>query len=238
MKPNLIKLVEREAMDFRRRVGLSDSEAVNLRSMLLRLNVLTIYRPLSATFSGMSLKSPDGKRFMLINSSHPVCRQNFTVAHELYHLFVEENPQPHNCAAEGSKNESEQCADAFAQMFLMPAAGVLQLIPAAELPKDRITIGTVIRMEQYFSVSRQAMLNRLFDLDFISRQYREALMAYPVIRTAREYGHDTTLYLPGNDNHVIGDFGERARRLYDEGKISEGHYRELMSKIGIYGDED
>lgn len=238
MKSNLLTLVERQVTQFRQMVGLSDAEAVNLKSLLLKLNVLTIYRPLSEAFSGMSLKSPGGERFMLINSNQPRCRQHFTIAHELYHLFIEESPIPHNCATEGGKSESEQCADAFAQMFLMPYAGILQLIPDEDLKSKNISLATIIRLEHYFSVSRQAIVNRLFDLRLISRQDREVVLSYPVIRTAREYGYDVALYQPGNENLVIGNFGEKARRLYDAEKISEGHYRELLSKIGIHDDEN
>lgn len=238
MKSNLLALIERQVSQFRQMVGLSDGEAVNLKSLLLKLNVLTIFRPLSEKFSGMSLKSPGEERFMLINSKHPRCRQHFTIAHELYHLFIEQNPKPHNSAVDGSKSESEQCADAFAQIFLMPYVGVLQLIPDEELKGKKISLATVIRMEHYFSVSRQAIINRLFDLRFISRQDREKLLSYAVIRSAREYGYDTALYQPGNENLVIGNFGEKARRLYDEERISEGHYRELLSKIGIHDEEN
>lgn len=56
MKSVLLNLVERQVTEFRRKVGISDTEAVNLKSLLLKLNVLTVYRPLSETFSGMSLK--------------------------------------------------------------------------------------------------------------------------------------------------------------------------------------
>lgn len=235
MKAALLNLIERQATEFRQRTGLSNTQAVNLKSLLLKLNVLTIYRPLSNHFSGMSLKSPDGERFMLINSNQPRGRQHFTIAHELYHLFVEENPIPHNCGAEGEKNESEQCADAFALTLLMPYGAILQMIPADEL-KCKITLASVIRMEHYFSVSRQAIVNRLCDTKFITRQERNTLLSYPAIKTAQEYGYDTSLYLPGNENLVIGDFGEKARKLYDEEKISEGHYHELLSKIGVYGE--
>ena len=76
MKAALLNLVENQVSRFRQMAGLSDAEAVNLKSLLLKLNVLTVYRPLSDKFSGMSLKSGD-RRFMLIdrkstrlNSSH------------------------------------------------------------------------------------------------------------------------------------------------------------------------
>lgn len=235
MRTALLNLIEQQVAEFRQRVGLSDTQAVNLKSLLLKLNVLTIFRPLSKSFSGMSLKSPSGERFMLINSNQPKGRQHFTIAHELYHLYVEKNPVPRNCGEEGRKSESEQCADAFALRFLMPYGAILQMIPADEL-KGKVSLATVIRLEHYFSVSRTAIINRLCDTGFINRKERDLLNSYPALKTAREYGYDISLYLPGNENLVIGDFGEKARKLYDEEKISEGHYRELLNKIGVYGE--
>ncbi len=80
--------------------------------------------------------------------------------------------------------------------------------------------------------------HRLFDLRLIDRNERDLYLQYPVKKTAKEYGYDTTLYEPGNENLVIGNFGEKARRLFDEEKISEGHYIELLHKIGINDSED
>ena len=237
MKAALLNLVESQVSRFRQETGLSDTEAVNLKSLLLKLNVLTVYRPLSEKFSGMSLKSGE-QRFMLVNSNQPKCRQHFTIAHELYHLFVDRNPMPHNCSAEGKKNDVEQCADAFAQMFLMPADGVRQMIPDNELISGHVTLASVLRIEHYFSVSHAAVLNRLFDLKLIDRKGRDCYLQYPVKKTAKEYGYDTALYEPGNENLVIGNFGEKARKLFEEEKISEGHYMELLHKIGINDNED
>ena len=237
MKAALLNLVESQVSRFRQETGLSDTEAVNLKSLLLKLNVLTVYRPLSEKFSGMSLKSGE-QRFMLVNSNQPKCRQHFTIAHELYHLFIDPNPMPHNCSAEGRKNDAEQCADAFAQMFLMPADGVRQMIPDNELISGHVSLASVLRIEHYFSVSHAAVLNRLFDLKLIDRRERDCYLQYPVKKTAKEYGYDTALYEPGNENLVIGNFGEKARKLFEEEKISEGHYMELLHKIGINDSED
>lgn len=237
MKASLLNLVGNQVSKFRQMAGLSDSEAVNLKSLLLKLNVLTIYRPLSDNFSGMSLKSGE-KRFMLVNSNHPRCRQHFTIAHELYHLYIEQNPIPHNCIADGKKSDTEQCADAFALMFLMPADGVTQMIPDNELMAGHVSLASVLRIGHYFSVSYSAVLNRLFDLKLIDRSERDLFKEYPVKKTAREYGYDTALYEKGNENLVIGDFGEKAKKLFDRERISEGHYLELLHKIGIDDNED
>jgi Zn-dependent peptidase ImmA (M78 family) len=232
MKSSLLNLIESQSSRFRQSVGLSDAEAVNIKSLLLKLNVLTIYRPLSNSFSGMSLKGAD-KKFILVNSNQPRCRQHFTIAHELYHLYIEQNAMPHNCTIDGKKSESEQCADAFALMFLMPADGVRQLISDDELKSGKVSMASILRIEHYFSASHTAVLNRLFDLNLISRTDRDNYMHTPIMRTAREYGYDVSLYNLGNEGLVIGDFGEKARKLFDAEKISEGHYLELLHKIGI-----
>ena len=237
MKTTLLNYVESQASRFRQFAGLSDSEAVNLRSLLLKLNVLTLFRPMSDSFSGMSLKG-NGRLFMLINSNQPRCRQHFTICHELYHLFIEDNPVPHRCQEGGKKNESEQCADAFALMFLMPADAVRQMIPEDELKQGKVSLATVLKLGQYFGASHAAVLNRLSDLNLIRRNEREQLFGISVKRACREHGYDTSLYESGNEGRVIGDFGEKARKLFEADKISEGHYLELLHKIGIDGSED
>jgi hypothetical protein len=50
-----------------------------------------------------------------------------------------------------------------------------------------------------------------------------------VLKSACEYGYDRALYQKGNEGLVIGDYGEKARLLFEQGKISEGHYNELMN---------
>ena len=237
MKTTLLNYVESQASRFRQFAGLSNSEAVNLRSLLLKLNVLTLFRPMSDSFSGMSLKG-NGRSFMLINSNQPRCRQHFTISHELYHLFIEDNPVPHRCQEGGKKNESEQCADAFALMFLMPADAVRQMIPEDELKQGKVSLATALKLGQYFGTSHAAVLNRLSDLNLIGRNEREQLSGISVKRACREHGYDTSLYESGNEGRVIGDFGEKARKLFEADKISEGHYLELLHKIGIDGNED
>lgn len=236
MKATLLNIVENQVSRFRQMAGLSDTEAVNLKSLLLKLNVLTVYRPLSDKFSGMSLKSGE-RRFMLVNSNQQKCRQHFTIAHELYHLFVDPNPIPHNCSAEGKKSDSEQCADAFAQMFLMPADGVRQMIPDNELMSGHVSLASVLRIEHYFSVSHVAALNRLFDLKLIDRNER-GLSPVSCKEDCQRIWLRYRTIRAGNENLVIGNFGEKARKLFDEEKISEGHYLELLHKIGINDNED
>lgn len=223
-------VISRLAQKFRFEHGLSQNEAVNVKSLLRKLNILTVYRPLSEDAHGLSLKSPKGFRFILVNSNSSRGRQHFTIAHELYHLYYDKDPRPHICFKDG-KSRTERIADCFASALLMPEEGVISILTDEEYANKKISIAQVLRLEQYFSVSRHTMLLRLKDLDLLSSQQFESLKAYPVKRSAKEYGYDNGLYESGNENLVIGDYGEKARLLFEEEKISEGHYLELLNLI-------
>lgn len=228
-------IIEKQVSKFREDKGFNSSEPIALKSLLLKENILVIFRPLSENFSGMCLKDNSEHRFMLINSNQPRGRQHFTIAHELYHLFIEEKPTPHKCNPGHNKDKVEICADMFASSLLMPETGICQLIPEKELKTKEISLATLLKLEHYFSVSRSALLYRLLNIGIITEPKRSALANVPVKKSAKDFGYDTTLYESANEGLVIGDFGEKARTLFENGKISESHYMELLSKINING---
>lgn len=232
MKQLAIDTIENLARKFRFDNELSQNEPINVKSLVRKLNILTIYKPLSETFYGMSLKSPSGNGFILINSENPKGRQHFSVAHELYHLFFDENPTPHICnEVSGGKTPSERNADSFASALLLPFDGLLKCIPKEEILQNQVSLATIIRIEQYYSVSRSALLLRLKTKSLINSIEYNEFCKIPVQESARLYGYDTSLYNKGNEGLVIGDFGEKARYLYEKGLVSEGHYLELLNKI-------
>ena len=96
-----------------------------------------------------------------------------------------------------------------------------------------ISIATVLKLEHYFSVSRSALLYRLLNIKLITEITRAKIAALGVKSSARSFGYDTALYESANEGLIIGDFGEKAHGLFEQGKISEGHYIELLHKINI-----
>jgi len=230
MKNDVIKIKESE---FRISLGIGADEPINIKRLLQKLSTLTLYKKLSDDFSGMCLKSKE-KTFILVNSTQARGRQHFTIAHELYHLFIQKDFKVHKCnPGQRTKDPQEKEADFFASIFLMPEMGVKKMIPEDELIKKNVSVSTVIKLEHYFAVSRSAMLNRLHGLNLISQAKYDELKTILVIKSAKEHGADISLYLPGNEGLIIGDYGDKAKRLFDNEKISEGHYLDLLSKIGI-----
>ena len=229
MKKLTILEAETLAGKFRSEIGLSQYEPVNAKTLLRKLNITTMYRPLSDNSYGISCRSKSGKKFILVNSNSTRGRQHFTIAHELYHLFYDENPSPHIC--QGVATGEEKNANMFASALLLPREGLLSMIGKDEIIHSKIKLATVLRMEQMFQVSRSNLLLRLKELGLMSESQVKAFQAIPVKGSAREYGYELSLYESGNEGLVIGDFGEKARLLYESGKISEGHYIELLNMI-------
>jgi hypothetical protein len=113
----------------------------------------------------------------------------------------------------------------------MPEIGILELIPDEELNKKKISLQSVIKLEQYFSVSHLSTLVRLKMLGLLDNKTFEHFKTFKATETAQQYGYDTALYKEGNHNVIIGDYGEKAKKLFDIEKILEGHYLELMQQM-------
>lgn len=225
-----IKL-EKDAAEFRNHYGFTNLDSIHLKSLLLKLNIITLFKPMSEKFSGMAIKV-ENNNFMLINSNHSIGRQHFSICHELYHLFVQENFEPHHSSAGffQRKDSNEYHADLFAAYLLMPKDGILNLVPDDQLSKNKIKLETILKIEHYFSCSRSALLVRLQELNLIDRDLAERYKT-DISSNARMYGYRDDLYRPANEDIVIGDYGTLAKNLFDAEKISEGHFIELMNSI-------
>ena len=235
MKKLTKEAIEQLALKTRADAGVNPTEPIHTKTLLRKLGVMVMYRPLSERACGLSMRSADGEmRFMLINSNNSRGRQHFTICHELFHLYYDEEPKPHVCGTPGlEKDPSEINANAFASALLLPPAGVLAQIPPEEIKMRRVTMATMLRLEQLFGVSHQSLCYclrhmRLLTEDELQGHLEESKRIQLI---AAEYGCDTSLYKSGNEGVVIGDFGEKARRLFDMERISEGHYVELLNLL-------
>ncbi|MCF8363450.1 MAG: ImmA/IrrE family metallo-endopeptidase [Prolixibacteraceae bacterium] len=210
-------------------------EPISFSGLLQRLDVLSLFRPLGDNFSGLSYKKGDDL-FMLINSNQSLGRQNFTIAHELYHLFYDDTFEPHICKTglfpKGKKNINERWADIFASYLILPEEGIIQLIPDEQTKKNSITLPTLLKIEQTYGTSRSALLTRLQILELIDKNYQEKYSTN-VKRSALQYGFNTELYEPTQPHAILGAYGSLANKLYDNDKVSEGHFNELLKAIGV-----
>ena len=210
--------------------GIESFASVNIRSLVYNniKNLTLLWFPMKTNISGCCSKIKKDK-IIFINTNHTIGRQNFTLAHELYHLIYEDIDDFIVCGL-NANNQSEKNADNFASTFLMPDSALYWFKNKNQI--DNWTLEDVIKCEQYYQISRSVMIIRLKKMNWINQnQFDE--FGDNVIREADRLGYDTNLYKPSSENQKYSSIGELIRlteKAYDEKKITGGKRREILIK--------
>jgi Zn-dependent peptidase ImmA (M78 family) len=234
-----------KALSLRKELGGDTMSPIDIFSLAHTIKRLTlVFYPMGDRLSGMCIKN-DGNPVIGINSSMSVGRQRFSMAHELYHLYYDEYKQSTVCAIKiGAGNDTEKAADQFASYFLMPPVGLVESIRKMHgTSKENFGIKEIVILEQYFGVSRQALLYRLIEDNILTAQQADQFRQ-GVILSAVNLGYDDSLYkpLPANKQYkTYGYYIEQAKELYQKDLISTGKYEQLLLNAFrpdlVYGDE-
>ena len=206
------------AVEFRNRFGYNSSEPIDFISLLQQIDIITVFRNCDG-FSGLSIKE-GGNLFILVNSKHPIGRQNFTICHELYHLFFDPSFETHKCDVGHfpKTDKNERMADIFASHLLIPEDGISRMIPDEEDGKDKITLATLLKIEQTYKCSRTALLMQLLKMKYISNDFK-AKYSQNVKAGAIAHGYSIDLYEEGQEKALLGAYDSLAHKLYNEDKI-------------------
>lgn len=219
----------KKSQKLRKDIGEDENSAINILQMVFSIKNLTlIFYPMGENVSGMCVKN--GKNnFIAINSDKTVGRQNYSIAHELYHIYFDSNMSS-ICFMNNQKNDIERAADQFASYFLIPPISLEENVERLNAEYGKIGIDQVVWLEQYFMVSRQAMLNRLVDEGFISKNEADE-MRTNVIASATSRGYMPDLYrpLPQKKKYcVYGHYIEQVNNAVEKNLISNGKCDELL----------
>ena len=99
-----------------------------------------------------------GQPFILLNSSEPVVRQRFTLAHELGHHCLRHGDMLDQRIAWDATDPKEVAANRFAAEFLVPIAALNLWFETH--PPATIDLGVLVRLANAFGVSCEAALWR------------------------------------------------------------------------------
>lgn len=216
----------------RKELGEDDSSPIDIFTLAQTIERLTlVFYPLGKNISGACFKNQCSS-IIVINSDMSLGRQRYSLAHELYHLFFDEKMSSTICSSRiGGDTENERKADQFASYFLMPSLALYENIrKCKQRSQGRLTLSEIIRLEQYFGVSHQAMLIRLQEENELSAA-EAASMQMGIIALATRMGFDTALYKPSQENkrmRVFGHYIYQADKLLQEEIISNAKYEELL----------
>jgi Zn-dependent peptidase ImmA (M78 family) len=133
-----------------------------------------VLRPFSGEISGIVHRNSDGSAVIGVNSSHPIQRQRFTIAHEIGHLLLHADEKLHvdknfpiglrDATSGKSVNENEIEANQFAAALLMPRDLIAEDIKPF-IGKDVLL--AIRKLAKKYKVSEQAMSIRLSSLHYV-----------------------------------------------------------------------
>jgi Zn-dependent peptidase ImmA (M78 family) len=214
-----------KANDCRRRWNINENDPIDIFSVVLNKvkNVTIIFLDMEGYVSGSSYKTKD-QNIIFINSNHPLGRQRFTVAHELYRMLYEDKFIKCDMT---SNHEIEEMANQFASCLLMSNGALLNY--EREHGIEKWDLDAIIETEQFFQISHKAMLRRLMMLDKITEDELDDLLP-GIIWNARQRGYSDKLYVPYVDkqNFVMGNYIKLINKAYDDNLISQGKRDELF----------
>ncbi|NCB00927.1 MAG: ImmA/IrrE family metallo-endopeptidase [Spirochaetia bacterium] len=174
----------------------------------------------------------ENSSLIAINSQMSEGRQRFSLAHELFHYYYDKETPSIICKKIiDSKDIREQEADRFASFLLIPQTSLAQSIESIKGGEERaLTTEEIIKLEQKYRVSRQALLYRLQkDKELLHLKARN--LQHNVILSAATLGYDVSLYKPSAVNEqkvTYGYYIKKAEELLEAKKISIGKYEELL----------
>lgn len=237
MSIDKIKIYEL-SVEARKKLGVSKDGAIDIFALVQKIPHLSlILYPLSDNISGMCIKR-ENDTVIVVNSGMSIGRQNFSIAHELYHFYFDKNKKTFVCNNRiGKGSEIEQAADQFASFLLIPVGEL-------SFSGNNITIDTIIELEQLYKVSHMAMLYRLLDENFItSAQFGK--FKDDIIKIASHLGFDTSLYKPSGDKKKYKTYGyyiRQVQQMQSKDVISEGKYEQLLLESFrediVYGEDE
>ena len=238
-----------EAISMRKHFGADDSSPIHIFSLLGHSDSITlVLYPMGKRFAGMSVRVGENG-LIAVNSGMSYGRQRLSCAHGLYHLYHQELCKRAVCLQDLETDDPHEMeANRFASYFIAPYEALREFIyKRLEKNKGEFLTDDVVRIEQYFGFSRQAVLKRLLEEDYLTLSQTKTMMAGAAEQAAR-LGFDPSLYAPSPKDKSYQTFGkyiQLAEELKSKELISTGKYEELMLSAFRYdmvfggeGDDD
>ncbi|MBW4258526.1 ImmA/IrrE family metallo-endopeptidase [Methanobacterium sp. YSL] len=222
-------LIQRRALQTRTKYNVDLNAPIDLFSLVsVDPTITLILYPFSEGVSGLCIKTAG---VIAINSRSTLGRQTFSLAHELYHLEYDTEPASISYLSEDmSDARIEKEANLFASYLLMPDTGFTNYCQKITLNGSKpIDLHTIIQIEQYYRVSRNAVLVRLV-MDGYLKSRDMAQFTTDISKNAKKLGYDTSLYFPlkNEEPKTYGAYLMKALELKNKGLISESKYEAYL----------
>lgn len=130
-----------------------------------------------------------GEIFTVLNSSLPLCKQIYAVAHELYHIWCYISDLDDTLTHSGSLltadhmdddsvSQEDMEANAFAALLLVPSSALMEQMDVYDLDRKNISLNDVVKLMDIFAVPFKAMVLRLLEESILDEHTADQLIKH------------------------------------------------------------
>lgn len=213
------------AEEIRKELNLGDCPASGLKAILEdKYGVKFLFENLEEKGSAASSISDFGSA-IIVNSKEPVWRQNFSVAHELFHLITwDENSFKQIQEKHELHVKNENLADAFASGLLVPSESLNKQIKIM-MRDNAIHISELIAIARQFEVSLSALIWRMVNVRLINQKTAKEILANDEVLKL-----DKQNRIKAKDEYSVSRrFMHLAYLAYQTGEISRSRLASMLS---------
>lgn len=222
--------ISNKAAQLRKKFGIDEEAQLDIVALAMNIPTLTlVFYPLGKNISGMC-QVLDNSSVVTINSSMSKGRQRFTLAHELYHLLYDKEMMTVCSKVLGKLSDIEEKANIFASYLLIPATSLYNKVAQIRESKDKLELVDIVKLEQYYGVSRMALLHRLKEENILTDDAAKEFST-DIIPGAAGLGYPTDLYKASAEEDqmiTLGHYITLADKVYEAGRISNGAYESFL----------
>jgi len=138
-----------------------------VRSTFQKKGYLVLEMPFADDEIGALCYRGDGLGYVVLNTSLPKVNVNFAIAHEIYHVFFQEDEFISKVEFSNDhyyEHEEEYAANYFAGTLLMPEINFRRMYGKFKAESDGNELDTFIRLMAYYQVPYMAVLIRCCEL--------------------------------------------------------------------------
>lgn len=179
------------------------------------------------------------KSMIVVNSRHPLGRQNYSIWHEIYHWYSKDGKDV-SLFKDIEYSETEFKAEAFAAEILLEEKALeseLKKLGYNSLNERDLTFlkkKDIVILQNRFKVSYRAVLTRLIilsDNKGLNNRYGAASTQEKIIKLNQEYGFDGRLEQPTEKPYVSESLFNYLSINLEKGKISREYVEQLLEFV-------
>ncbi|WP_348922089.1 ImmA/IrrE family metallo-endopeptidase [Enterococcus rotai] len=238
-KSELIAEVERVADNFRRdHINISSAPIPNSFKTAEELGFFVVSATAPDELSGFTTTIGD-KSMIVVNSRHPLGRQNYSIWHEVYHWYSKDGIDI-SMLGDYEYSETEFKAEVFASEILLEKNALqreLKKMNYGSVTDNNIRYlkkEDIVKLQNIFKVSYKAVLTRIIALSGhreLRNRYGIASNQEKIIEFNKKCGYKGELEAPSEKPYISDSLFEYLTSNLEKGRISHSNVDRLLNFI-------